>query len=247
MSGLIASGNVYISVYDSGELTGEQGPFNASNFSITPAKSKTVERTSYGRDDYGSILNSVVIPNGVSSISITIDDATPEALALFLLGNTSSAVVASGSAADEVVVAHLGKWSKLAHRNVSDVVVKDSTKVTTYVLNTDYTVDAISGMIKALSTGAIDDSESLKVSYDYAGVTESKVSSGKYIAVNSQIRLDGTNLANSKSIEALVYEANLIPEGDYSFISEKFATIKLTGNIIQRTDKDEPFYYKEFD
>lgn len=56
----------------------------------------------------------------------------------------------------------------LAHPAVAAVVVKDSTALITYVLGTDYTLDAVNGKITRLTTGAITAGQSMKVTYDYA-------------------------------------------------------------------------------
>jgi phage tail sheath protein FI len=56
----------------------------------------------------------------------------------------------------------------LAHMGVSNVVVKDQPDTTTYVAGTDYTLDAIDGVVTALQGGAITVGEAVTVSFDFA-------------------------------------------------------------------------------
>lgn len=61
----------------------------------------------------------------------------------------------------------------LAHKGVNNVVVKNTGGTTTYVLDTDYSVDTITGVITRKTTGGnITAGQSVKVSYDYADVTK---------------------------------------------------------------------------
>lgn len=249
MSGLIIAGNVYIDVREDGDLTGEQGPFNATDLSITNAKTKTQERKSYMRDDYGTTLDSIVIIDGSSSVSMTFDEGSPAMLSLAMMGDATTESAQAGTAADEEVIARLGKWSKLAHRDVSDVVVKEDkeSNPTTYVNGTDYTLDATAGMIKALATGAIGDGDTLIVDYDYGVLASNKISGGQYSVIRAKIRVDGTNLSDQKHVEVIIPEAVLTPSGEISFIGDKFSTFKFSGNIVKRTDETATFYYRSID
>jgi phage tail sheath protein FI len=60
---------------------------------------------------------------------------------------------------DKITLAHPGL--------VADPTVQDSTDTTTYVLDTDYTVDRITGVITRLSAGSIGATDTVHVTYDY--------------------------------------------------------------------------------
>jgi hypothetical protein len=63
-----------------------------------------------------------------------------------------------------------GRTFFTAYKNISAVVLKQG--ATTFVLNTDYTiVDAVRGMIKILTTGAVADGTALTVDYTKAAIT----------------------------------------------------------------------------
>ena len=92
---------------------------------------------------------------------------------------------------------------QLLHAGVNTVVVKDSTAVTTYTVGTDYTVDAVTGIITRVRTGTITSAQSMKVSYAYmnpASVVASDIvgtiTSGN--RTGAQCWLDAANLLGIK-------------------------------------------------
>lgn len=248
MSGLICAGNVYLDRYVNGVKTGEYGPLNATSFAIAAGSSKTIERKSYMRDSYGSTLDSVILPENSGKMSIEIDDADPETLALMLLGTLTDEDAISGSVlvgAPEAVVAHKGYWTKLAHRDVSSVVLKDVTDATTYVAGVDYTLDATAGMVKILSGSTIVDGATLHASYSYGSLDSKKILANQSTEIRCAVRLDGKNLANQKKIEVTVPEVPLVPSGDLSLSGDAFVKFKLEGTIVLRAGESAPFYYRE--
>jgi hypothetical protein len=86
---------------------------------------------------------------------------------------------ATTAVADEVVVldATTGK-GQLLHEGVATVVVKSNDLVTTYVLDTDYTLDAINGTVTRIPGGAIGAGATLKISYGWyptAAITATEI------------------------------------------------------------------------
>ena len=61
---------------------------------------------------------------------------------------------------------------KSPHVGISNVVVKNAAGAVTYVLDTDYTVDAINGIIALKAGGAIASGATLKISYDFVQPTD---------------------------------------------------------------------------
>lgn len=86
----------------------------------------------------------------------------------------------------------------LAHAGVTAVVVKHTSGSPTYVVGTDYTVDAVTGVITRVRTGAITAGQSLKVSYSYtspAAITATDIA-GTIVSGNrtgAQALLDAGN------------------------------------------------------
>ncbi len=249
MSGLICAGDVFLDLFSSGVLTGGVGPINATKFAISPGKATSIDRTSYLRDSFGSALDSVVIP-GVSTLSIETDDAAAELLQYALLGtltNISDAAGTVSAGSPELVVAHSNKWSKLVHRNVSSVVVKDSSS-TTAVNGTDYVLDTVAGMIKPLSTSSvITDGETMSISYSYGLMTARQIIASTQTEVRARVRLDGKNLANQKKVEIVCYQAVLVPSGELDVMGSKFISFGLSGTLISDAAAGGPVMYREID
>lgn len=85
---------------------------------------------------------------------------------------------------------------------VSAVVVKDITEVTTYVLDTDYTLDAVNGTITPLGTGAISALDDLVVDFAFASTVINGVGQKHEpfillptwtVVVEDQADIEGTN------------------------------------------------------
>lgn len=246
MSGLICAGNVYLDLYESGALTGIVGPINATKFSISPGKAESIDRISYMRDTFGQALDSVVFP-GVASLTIETDDAAAEILQYALLGTLSDAAAVQGTVSAEDATARLGKWIKLAHRNVANVVVKDDATPTpeTFDVTSDYTLDTTAGMIFCVSTGDMVDGEGLKISYNYGALSGKQLIAATKTEVRAYVRLDGKNLASQKKVEIRIPEAVLTPSGELDVAGKKFVSFSLAGSLVTRTGESGPFEYKE--
>jgi len=113
-----------------------------SNFSIT---------------EYTSIVD-IINAHGKTQMSLTSQ-----------YGNVTDA---ANVISDETVQLNGETVTALAHQNVSSVVVgDDAVPTTTYVLNTDYTLDAANGTIARIATGSISDGQTVYVDYTYASST----------------------------------------------------------------------------
>lgn len=86
--------------------------------------------------------------------------------------NVFDPTVHKTSVLDEAKTLGTDDKATLAHVGVRNVVVKNTTGLTTYILDTDYTLDAVKGIITRKTTGAIIALQALKISYDYADPTK---------------------------------------------------------------------------
>lgn len=245
MSGTILAGDLFMDRYVNGVRIGERGPINASSFAITLPKSDTKTRKSFMRDNYGASLDSVNLSSGSGSVKIEINDTDPDVLALALLGTTGDSNATSGTVVDEAVVASADLYRKLAHRAISNVVVKDAAGAVTFTNGVDYTVNASAGMVKTLATGLITDGEMLKVSYSYEALTSQRILAAQSNEIRCHIRLDGINLATQKKVEVIIPEAVLVPSGDIGLIGNDFVKYTLGGDIVLRQGEAAPFYYRD--
>lgn len=250
MSGLICAGNVFLDRIVSGARTGEHGPINATSFSVNPGSAEKIDRISYMRDSFGQALDSVVFP-GVATLSIETDDAAADILQYALLGTLSDVNASSGSVvtgSPETIKLYTNRWTKLARRGVADVSVRHVSDTPVYVNGTDYVLDAVSGMIKALpSPGAISDGQSVEVIYTYAALTSRQIIAATSTEVRAFVRLEGKNLANQKKVSVICHEAVLTPSGELNLGGKEFITFGLSGTLVTPTGQSGPFTYVEID
>jgi len=242
----LGSGDLYIDrLTEAGVATGLEKVGNADKFEIK-AEAEVLEQTSKGRDTYGQVLASASLAKP-STLGITLNQLDRKALAMAFLGEDADISIAGSSVTDEALTAKLDKWVEVAFRDISTVIVTDSTGTTTYVLDTDYIVHARLGMIQALSTGAITEDESLLVDYAYAGESGYRVEGATKPTIRAKLKLDGKNFANGKACIVEVYEAQLAPDSAVDFLSDEFSVLELTGTMITPDDKDHPFYLDQLD
>jgi len=242
MPGFLGSGDLYMDRYDaSGNAQGFYVVGNAFKFAIKE-ESEIKERESRMKDTYGQALDTVSIKKP-AKISITVNDLKKENLAMCLLGDLSDLAVTGSSVTDEAMTAKHDLYVPLAQRNITSgtVVLTDSTGTTTYVLGTDYEVHLKLGMIKALSTGAITDAQSLLVDYDYGSLAGGKIAGSARPTIKAALKLDGLNQANQKECMVNVLEAVLTPTGEVDFLSENWNEVGFEGSLNTPTGQTSPY------
>lgn len=105
-----------------------------------------------------------------------------------------------------------------------------------YVADTDYEIDETFGLLKCLSTGDIEDAQSLEVDYTYASYAGYKVLANQVQKIDCRLRFTGKNLNTDDNVMILVHHVSLVPSGDMSWITEDFGTLDFTGDIIATSD-----------
>lgn len=153
-------------------------------------------------------------------------------LALGLWG--TKATVAGSSVTDEVVNVPTGGLDQryaLAHPKVSAVVVKDSTGVTAYTVDTDYTVDADNGVVVPLTGGTITENEDIKVSYTYAGYTQMDAFTTS-AAPERWLRFEGLNTVDDSRVLIDIFKAQFDPLTGYGLLNEDLASVDMKGTIL---------------
>jgi hypothetical protein len=238
--GILLAGDVLFNRFVGGKYQGFVD-LNAGELSFK-FNSKQLDVISKGRANYGQPRATAIIPSP-SDLTLAFNKCSPKALAMALQGTVTAYSQASGSATDEVVSATKGGWVDLVFRNVAAVgfAVKNSAGSTTYVKDTDYTIDYAAGQIFILPTSAITDGQSLKVSYTYAAVTADKVEGGTQSSIRGIIHLKGFNVFDEKPVEIKVWEAVLTSDSSIDWLSEKPIDIKLKGRMVIPEGRTAPF------
>jgi len=171
-------------------------------------------------DTAGQILAvKTEITDTVGSLVLKEWDAKNLAMAL-----SGSAVLMSGVGADvaaeAVTAVDAGEYAELAHPDVSAVVVKDVTDATTYVLGTDYVLNAKLGLISILAAGAIAKDDVLHIDYTYAAESGYQINVGttaqKRVAIKANLR---DEFDSSREFLLEIDSAVLASSAEINFIS----------------------------
>ena len=243
MSGLLLAGDVYFDrLTDQGASTGLVGPINTTQLSLnTPSES--VERTSKKKNSYGQVLDSVVLAQP-SELTIAIDDQPADILALALLGDLEDLNQASGSVVDNVVTLPTGnKWVKLAHGNLGATVTAklaaDDSPISTAAFEVNYSL----GLVRSTPGGSLDDAETaIKLTYDHAAITGSRIKGAARPTIRVRIYLDGTNLATGLPVKCNIPEAVVAPSDALDLMASEYVTTTLSGKVKLLDGETSPFY-----
>ncbi len=183
MQAIKGSGSARFAVYDNTDtLVNEWRPFgNMTSLNVEPS-ADLVEVTSTDDADYGTVTDSESEPGKVK-ITLATNRFSAETLALIYSALVALDTSTGGTVSTaESYTAKMGVAFQVGgaspRRGLTTVVVKDSTATTTYVKDTDYTLDAEFGFITPIGS-TITSGEVLKVTYTYAA------GSGYKLDVNS--------------------------------------------------------------
>jgi hypothetical protein len=158
---------------------------------------------------------------------ITCDDVTKDNLALFLGGTVETITQSATPVANEAITVKKGYEYQLGAtssnpvgvQKVGSVVVTDVAGTTTYVLNTDYALDADSARILIIAAGAIANDQVIHVDYTPVAGTIQRVTSGTAGALDAAIRFIAAN-ASGENDNLYIPLCSVAPSGELPFITE---------------------------
>lgn len=147
-------------------------------------------------------------------------------MARALYGNATD--VAAGTVTGEPHTAHPGALILLANPGATNVEVTSSDGLTTYVLDTDYTLDP-AGFPIITETGAISVATPIKVNYSYAkhATIQALVKSGKRFR---QVFVGLNEARSGKPVVIEVFRVNHSP-ATLSFIGDEFQGMEFTAKV----------------
>jgi hypothetical protein len=240
MRGIVCSLDVRIAHVDADGVPtgGFIGILNPVKLAINTPDPDRQQRVSKLRDSFGQALDEIITPKPTELELSTDDTGDAEVLAWALNGSAVGFTQTGGAIVDEVMAASKGNWKRLANRGVSAVVVKNTAGSTTYVANTDYLVDAVSGFIKVTDGGAITDGQSLKVSYTAAALTGDKISAGTNPSIFVQVDGEGINVATGKAVHVVIPRASLSASGSLDMVGKDFLVTALKGSALKVTGRE---------
>lgn len=249
--GFIGAGDVWLNRFDptTSLPTGWVGPLEASKFSIKP-NSELKELESKGRETYGQIIESVPIQKP-AEFSMTLREANKDNITLMFMGEQATLSQGSGSVTDQALNLKAGFGTAVLHQNLSTsgLVLTSSPAGTTYVLNTDYTVNYRLGIITAVPGSALATAVAaaggsglnLLVDYSYTAIDGSRVRGAVQPQLRAWVKFDGKNFADGAPVIAEVYEVVLTPEGEFDFLADDWNELPMTGRMKTPLGRTEPF------
>ena len=177
--------------------------------------------------------------------NFTCDDVRTETAALFLMGTALTVTQTSGASQTSALVGvkkgrtyQLGESGLLpsGSRGITSIttVALTATPATTYVANTDFTVDLELGLITILATGAIADNANITVTYVQGANTRSQVIASdneaqgamKYISYNPV----------GQKLDYFFPWVKVRPNGDIALVTEEWMTIPLSIEALYKDD-----------
>lgn len=226
-------GSVYVSERDA--TTGQ--PLGFTPVGNVPELEISIEVTKYEHKEAESGSRAVdlsIVQEKKGTFRMLVENISLENLAMGFWGTT----VTTPATTTEVVVKApldltLGQKTSIGAVNISGVVVgNDSIPTTTYVLDTDYTLDAKYGTITVLDGGAIVAGQDLYIDYTTAASTQSAIAFTEN-SVERYVRFEGLNtIAGSKDVLINMYKVQLDPISGYQLINEEVAQLELTGSLL---------------
>jgi hypothetical protein len=174
------------------------------------------------------LLDLTIVKEKKGTFKFKLENLSLENLAMGLYGE--SAAVVGGSVVGETVSFYAGKRMPLAHPDVSAVVVKDDTDVTTYALGTDYLVDAANGVIIFPATGSTIVG-SCKVSYTYGAYSKMEAFTSA-ASPERYLRFEGLNTVDNSRVIIDAYRAQFDPLTNYGLINDELAAVDMSGSLL---------------
>lgn len=226
----LGRGKVYFARFTAGQVP---GPFryigNTPEFNLT-IESETLDHFS---SDEGIREKDDSVPLEVTRTgTLVCDDIQAENVAMFFFGTADvlTTVAAAGLSEDFVAVQGdmfyqigLTPSNPVGVRGVTAVVITDTdTPATTYVLGTDYTLDAARGMIYIVKGGGADGKD-ITVDYNVSASTQDRILSGS-APVEGALRYLENNPRGLNRDVFLPY-VKVTPNGDLAFKGDEWRQI----------------------
>lgn len=226
--GFVGEGTLYIKRLDRPDL-GYLEIGNATALSVSMT-SEVKERISKKRENYGSVLDTIILPQA-SELSVTLDTFTNENMAMVFMGSLSEENMTAQTIADEIVPGQVGRWLQLANGYVTEgtVTVKTGGASGTAVPTDKVEVNERMGFIRLADDVAHNAGDDLAVSYQTADLKQWVIQAGTDTQVKCALKLDGRNRVNGDHVILDIPKATLSPNGAFDVFSEDFNTIQLDG------------------
>lgn len=169
----------------------------------------------------GAVIGTKSKP-GDASGGITLHEYTADNVAKALKALvTTRAVSASALTNEAVTLTGFNEYTAIGTEDLSGVVVKNDTGDTTYVVDVDYKINLVLGLITPLSTGDIGATDTLHISGTGGANTDERIiigagSSAKY-AIKGELRDEFTNKPSKLYLKKVL----MVASKEVNFVSDE--------------------------
>lgn len=232
----ITGGELFIEVYDADGVTlGDKIAFGTTD-EIT--LSTEVEKVQHNdTETKESVLDGDYVVGRTVTMAFTTADISPTMLSRAYLGSTSAVTqTAAVDAAVTVTSAVINGRHDTGYRNLTSVVVKDSTDLVTYVEGTDYRVAKKGGYIVILEGGSITAADELHLTVNAPAGTGTLINAMQLDAIQGRLTYTG-EASVGDSHEYVFEKVSLNASGDISLKSKEFTTISFEGSALKHNGK----------
>jgi hypothetical protein len=183
------------------------------------------------------LIDKVVTVGQEGEATVAIESFTRPNLEQAMYG--TSIEIAAGTATDEVAVAKLGRYVKLANMNLTALTsVKNQAGAITYVAGEDFEIDLEGGLLYfPESDTAIADGQILEVTYQYGAQEE--IGAFSDTAKERYYLFVGLNQAEDDApVTVEIPRLRLDPLDNWEMIGDQFNKLELKGMVLP--DKKQP-------
>lgn len=246
----LGKGKLYIDrLTSAGARTGERFIGNVTELTLAVAP-ETKEM--YSSAEAGAPLLAKDVIRQKHTLAFKTTEMTVENMALFLLGNEGLIEQTGDDVTAEAIDGVLqDRYYPLAYRNIDvttegkiPVVKDDKTPTpTTFDVDDDYTIDAVTGRIYIVPGGAIADKTNLKIDYTYKTVKLAKVTAAAVGTITAFMRFIGDPTRGPK-LDAEIWCVSIAPDGTLGFIADDYGAFGFTAEILTdaANHPDDPYY-----
>lgn len=228
----VGKGRIYLF-----DLDGSNLPTHGRYVGNTPGFSATVEteKLEHYSSESGIQQKDASVPISiVRRFELTVDNVSLANQALFFVMSSASVAQTATPVVDEAITVQQGKYYQLGRslsnptgvRGVSSVVIQDDGDSTTYVLDTDYELDAATGRIKIIEGGSISDNDVIHVDYTPEAGAREQLTATSNIVSTKALHFVADNPRGDND-DLFIPIAEIAPNGNREFIGTDWATIGL--------------------
>ena len=220
---------------DTGLYTGERDLGNTSAFSYNVALTKLDHYSSRGGL---KVKDLEIISEMTPTVTFTLDEISKENLSILTLATMTQVTVTGATVTGEDIVAHPGSRTMLAHRGISNVVIKDkATGLIIYSPTTDYHIDTTLkddkiGRIYVPIGSTMTEGEIVTVAYTYASSTYYTIDAYANTQVTGMLRFVSDNPAG-QNMELQIWSVSLTQTSEVAMIGDAFSTLGFSGEVLE--------------